>query len=77
MLHSGLVVAAEGHLELTLILHLLRLSGVGRVSDPALTKESGPAGRPAWMHPHTLFWASGSVMARNLLCAMSWFSLLF
>ena len=44
------------HLESTLILHLLRFSGVGRVSDPALTrKESCPAGRRAWMRLHTLF----------------------
>ena len=59
----------RGHLESILILHLLRLSGVGRVSDPSLSrKESCPAGRPAWMRPHTLFLASSSVMARNLRC---------
>ena len=68
----------RGHLESILIFRLLRLSGVGRVTDPALTrKESCPAGRPAWMRPHTLFWASSSVMARNLFCMMNWFSLLF
>ena len=68
----------EGDLESTLILHLLRLSGVGRVSDPALTrKESCPVRRPAWMRPHTLFLASSSVIARNLCCMVSWFSLLF
>ena len=46
--HSGMVMLAEGTLESTFILHLLRLIGVGRVSEPALTrKENCPAGRPA------------------------------
>ena len=38
----------RGHFESTLILHLFRLSGVGRVSEPAFRRnESWPAGRPA------------------------------
>ena len=63
------------HFESTLIFHLFKLSGVGRVSEPAFRRKANwPAGKPAWFRFQTFF-AFSSVISRNLFWTVSWLNL--
>ena len=57
----------RGHLGLVCILHLRRLSGVGRQSAPALNRKLNcPAGRPKWILFHTWQSVSRATTSLNL-----------